>query len=295
MDFEDYVAAARRPDPGGPRGRARRTSPTRCASSSARAPASSPARCSTSPAARARDGVLTGVRFIFRPPAEHAAGLLTLPWDVPLADWVDDRLLEVAHRGISRHVVRFVEVDGMVFALKEIDERLARREYHLLGSLGAMGMPAVSVLGICVERTPHRGARAGRDPRHPVPRLRHVLPLRVLPPARRAAPPTSSSTPWSSCWCGCTSRACTGATARSPTRCSAPTRAPSRPTSWTPRRPSCTPRCRTASATATSTTPPNASAASCSTCRTAACCPPTSTRSRSPTSCPSATTRCGTS
>ena len=97
------------------------------------------------------------MRFIFRPPAEHAAGLLTLPWDVPLAEWDDDRLLEVAHRGISRHVVRFVEVGGMVFALKEIDERLARREYHLLGSLAAMGMPAVSVLGICVERPPHEG------------------------------------------------------------------------------------------------------------------------------------------
>ncbi len=97
------------------------------------------------------------MRFIFRPPAEHAAGLLTLPWDVPLEEWVDDRLLEVAHRGISRHVVRFVEIDGMVFALKEIDERLARREYHLLGRLEAMGMPAVSVLGICVERSPFDG------------------------------------------------------------------------------------------------------------------------------------------
>ncbi len=81
------------------------------------------------------------MRFIFRPPAAHAAGLLALPWDVPLEEWVDDRLLEVAHRGISRHVVRFVEVDGMVFALKEIDERLARREYQLLGRLEAMGMP----------------------------------------------------------------------------------------------------------------------------------------------------------
>jgi Domain of unknown function (DUF4032)/Lipopolysaccharide kinase (Kdo/WaaP) family len=97
------------------------------------------------------------VRFIFRPPASHAAGLLTLPWDVPLEEWVDDQLLEVAHRGISRHVVRFVESDGMVFALKEIDERLARREYRLLGELETMGMPAVSVLGICVERAPVDG------------------------------------------------------------------------------------------------------------------------------------------
>jgi tRNA A-37 threonylcarbamoyl transferase component Bud32 len=92
------------------------------------------------------------VRFIFRPPAAHAAGLLSLPWDVPLEEWADEHILEVAHRGISRHVVRFVEVDGLVYALKEIDERLARREYRLLGELESMGMPAVSVLGACVER-----------------------------------------------------------------------------------------------------------------------------------------------
>ena len=97
------------------------------------------------------------MRFIFRPPASQAAGLLTLPWDVPLEDWADDRMLEVAQRGISRHVVRFVVDDGAVFALKEIDERLARREYKLLGELEAMGMPAVSVLGICVERPPAGG------------------------------------------------------------------------------------------------------------------------------------------
>lgn len=92
------------------------------------------------------------MRFIFRPPAAHATGLLSLPWETPLEEWVDDRLLEVAHRGISRHVVRFVETDGHVYALKEIDERLARREYRLLGELETMGMPAVSVLGVCVER-----------------------------------------------------------------------------------------------------------------------------------------------
>jgi hypothetical protein len=102
------------------------------------------------------------VRFIFRPPAEHAAGLLSLPWDEPLDEWQDDRLLEVAHRGISRHVVRFVEADGHVYALKEIDERLARREYRLLGRLEELGMPAVSALGVCVERPP-----ASADPGDP--------------------------------------------------------------------------------------------------------------------------------
>lgn len=103
------------------------------------------------------------MRFIFRPPAEHAAGLLSLPWNEPLEEWSDDRLLEVAHRGISRHVVRFVEIDGHVYALKEIDERLARREYRLLGQLESMGMPAVSVLGVCVERPPATDEDMGQD------------------------------------------------------------------------------------------------------------------------------------
>ncbi|WP_219419433.1 DUF4032 domain-containing protein [Pseudonocardia nigra] len=98
------------------------------------------------------------MRFLFRPPAAHATGMLSLPWEKPLEEWVDDRLLEVAHRGISRHVVRFVETDGVIYALKEIDERLARREYRLLGELESMGMPAVSVLGVCVERGPELDA-----------------------------------------------------------------------------------------------------------------------------------------
>ena len=48
------------------------------------------------------------MRFLFTPPADHAAGLLTLPWSQPLADWQDERLVEIRQRGISRHVVRFV-------------------------------------------------------------------------------------------------------------------------------------------------------------------------------------------
>ena len=55
-------------------------------------------------------------------------------------------------RGISRHVVRFATSDGTVYALKEIDERLARHEYSLLTDFEAEGLPTVSVLGICVDR-----------------------------------------------------------------------------------------------------------------------------------------------
>jgi hypothetical protein len=92
------------------------------------------------------------MRFLFRPPADEAAELLSLPWDRPLEEWDPDLLLEVPQRGISRHEVRFVATRGHVFALKEISERLARHEYALLTEFEQEGLPTVSVLGICVDR-----------------------------------------------------------------------------------------------------------------------------------------------
>jgi hypothetical protein len=92
------------------------------------------------------------VHFVFSPPAEAAAGLLDLPWDEPLEEWTDDRMVEIQQRGLSRHVVRFVAEGGEVFALKEISERLARTEYTLLRRLRELGIPAVEVLGVVVER-----------------------------------------------------------------------------------------------------------------------------------------------
>ncbi len=91
------------------------------------------------------------MRFVFTPPAEHAAGLLTLPWAESLADWQDDRLVEIRQRGISRHVVRFVYDDGTLYALKELSERLARREYRLLRALAGANVPAVEAVGIAVD------------------------------------------------------------------------------------------------------------------------------------------------
>ena len=92
------------------------------------------------------------MRFVFTPPADHAAGLLTLPWSEPLADWRDERLVEIRQRGISRHVVRFVYDDGTLYAVKELSERLARREYRLLRALGELGIPAVEAVGVAVDR-----------------------------------------------------------------------------------------------------------------------------------------------
>ncbi|HUB38879.1 MAG TPA: DUF4032 domain-containing protein [Streptosporangiaceae bacterium] len=100
------------------------------------------------------------MRFVFSPPASDMTGLLTLPWDQPLADWQDERLVEIRQRGISRHVVRFVADDGKLFALKSISENLARREYRLLRELADESIPAVQVDGIVVDRGPDADADA---------------------------------------------------------------------------------------------------------------------------------------
>lgn len=96
---------------------------------------------------------------MFRPPADVASGLLTLPWHLPLEEWQDDRLVEVRNRGTSRHVVRFVADSGRLYALKEINERLARREYRLLRKLNELGIPSVEPLGIVVDRPVHDGVQ----------------------------------------------------------------------------------------------------------------------------------------
>jgi hypothetical protein len=70
---------------------------------------------------------------------------------VPLDDWDHERLV-VAARGIGKHVVRFVDYDGKLFALKELPERLAQREYRFLRALEHEAIPAVEPVGIVRER-----------------------------------------------------------------------------------------------------------------------------------------------
>ncbi|SNS14878.1 Lipopolysaccharide kinase (Kdo/WaaP) family protein [Geodermatophilus saharensis] len=92
------------------------------------------------------------MRFVFSPPAQAAADLLTLPWDTPLPQWTDDRIVEIPQHGRTRHVVRFVAEAGGVFALKELPEHPARREYEVLRRLRELGIPAVEVIGVVVDR-----------------------------------------------------------------------------------------------------------------------------------------------
>ena len=76
---------------------------------------------------------------------------LDLPWSEPLEDWESQRLVNLI-RGISRHVVRFVDYDGALYALKELPERPARREWALLRRLEGQGLPVVEAVGIVTER-----------------------------------------------------------------------------------------------------------------------------------------------
>jgi uncharacterized protein DUF4032/lipopolysaccharide kinase (Kdo/WaaP) family protein len=112
---------------------------------------------------------------------------LDLPWDEPLEEWDSPRIVNLI-RGISRHVVRFVDYDGRLYALKELPERPGRREYALLRRLQRQGLPVVEAVGLVTGREdeldavlitehleyslPYRALFAG----HAVPDLRtHLL------------------------------------------------------------------------------------------------------------------------
>lgn len=81
---------------------------------------------------------------------------LDFPWQQPLADWSDPRIIDVA-RGLSRHVVRFVSCGGRAYALKETTLALADKEYALLRELATKGLPVVEAVGVVRGRTDEQG------------------------------------------------------------------------------------------------------------------------------------------
>jgi hypothetical protein len=109
--------------------------------------------------------------------AQFNPALLDLPWSTPLADWPADRLVTLP-QGISRHVVRFVKLAGVVYAVKETGERIAEREYDLLRQLERLDAPSVEAVAIVGGR-----AGDGDEALEPVLVTRHLqfsLPYRAL-------------------------------------------------------------------------------------------------------------------
>jgi hypothetical protein len=103
--------------------------------------------------------------------------LVLLPWDVQLEEWDEEHLIPLP-RGLSRHVVRFVRVGQHTCAVKETDELIARREYHLLRDLQKMGLPTVVPQAVVTGRKDKAGQwlPAALVTRH----LRFSLPYRSL-------------------------------------------------------------------------------------------------------------------
>ncbi|MFC4067177.1 DUF4032 domain-containing protein [Actinoplanes subglobosus] len=103
--------------------------------------------------------------------------LLDLPWHIPLEEWPADHLVALP-QGISRHIVRFVKLNGVVYAMKETRERIAEKEYDLLRALEKIDFPAVEAVAIATDRQTPEG-----EPLETVLVTRHLqfsLPYRAL-------------------------------------------------------------------------------------------------------------------
>jgi hypothetical protein len=80
------------------------------------------------------------------------AGLLALPWDRPLSQWnVPEVPLRDIAVGPSRHLVKFVEADYLLWAVKDMPARIAAKEYGVLRRLEEMELPAVRPAGLVLQ------------------------------------------------------------------------------------------------------------------------------------------------
>jgi tRNA A-37 threonylcarbamoyl transferase component Bud32 len=118
------------------------------------------------------------VRFRLANPEDYPAGL-NLPWAVPLEQWPAELFVDV-ERGLHRNPVRFVEHGGAVYAIKELLEHVAEREYTLLRALEQLSLPVVQPIGLVTDRplragsTDRWGLLVTRYLRHSMP-FRHVI------------------------------------------------------------------------------------------------------------------------
>ena len=77
--------------------------------------------------------------------------LLDLPWETALEEWPTE-VLAALPRGLSRHIVRFVNLSERVIAVKEIGESVAYREYELLRDLVRLEAPCVQPTAVITGR-----------------------------------------------------------------------------------------------------------------------------------------------
>ncbi len=83
---------------------------------------------------------------------------LGLPWSAPLAEWPAGGFVQIP-AGLHRHEVRFLSHEGTFFALKELPDRLAQREFEMLELLRDRDLPAVTLVGVATTRATDAGER----------------------------------------------------------------------------------------------------------------------------------------
>ncbi|QEO09371.1 DUF4032 domain-containing protein [Protaetiibacter larvae] len=103
--------------------------------------------------------------------------LLDLPWELPLELWPDETIAALP-KGISRHLVRFVHLEGFVVAIKETSAELARREYELLRTLQRLDVPCVEPVAVVTGRVAPDGEEL--SPALVTRHLKFSLPYRAL-------------------------------------------------------------------------------------------------------------------
>jgi tRNA A-37 threonylcarbamoyl transferase component Bud32 len=116
---------------------------------------------------------------------DEVAGLLDLPWEQPLGSWdADSHRFRELPVGPSRHLVRFLVSGGLVYALKELPDDIAEREYRVLRHLEEAGLPAVRAVGLAAR--PDRGDAILMTEylRHSMQYRRLLMRLRVGPAYR---------------------------------------------------------------------------------------------------------------
>ncbi len=79
---------------------------------------------------------------------------LDFPWHLPLTEWQGSGvILEDLPAGLSRHPVIFLNVNGQLFALKELPNGAAQKEYQALLKLENQRLPCVQPVGYARTRT----------------------------------------------------------------------------------------------------------------------------------------------
>jgi hypothetical protein len=92
---------------------------------------------------------LPGLRVI-----EGIPDISGLPWNKPLADWqAICPFITDAPKGLSRHIVIFLNYANNFFALKELHSEEAEKEYKFLQRIDALRLPVIKPVGF--YQSPH--------------------------------------------------------------------------------------------------------------------------------------------